>query len=238
MQTQQKPLWGRPQGFHLDFALAKRLKSLFKAGERPVPLGTRRLEFAQTSPRAATRFWTKTASGHHISQPNELWPRAWEIISDKLIVYRLDFLLRRAGGIFCDANPTKSGRPLGFQSFCSRKTVEIPLKAGGRPKPASTALRGRRSLRRTGGAFRHSVWAIRARKPSQAARPKTPRPSHPKIKKNAPHYQPPLPLPTKPCRTAVRNASHTPASPPPSAAPADHRPPPPTPPPSTSPPCP
>ncbi len=44
---------------------------------REVPLGTRRLEFAQTSPRAATRFWTKTASGHHISQPNELWPRAW-----------------------------------------------------------------------------------------------------------------------------------------------------------------
>ena len=44
---------------------------------REVPLGTRKLEFAQTSPRAATRFWTKTASGHHISQPNELWPRAW-----------------------------------------------------------------------------------------------------------------------------------------------------------------
>ncbi len=34
-QTQQKPLWGRPQGFHLDFAYAKRLKSLFRrAGDR------------------------------------------------------------------------------------------------------------------------------------------------------------------------------------------------------------
>ena len=113
MQTQQKPLWGRPQGFHLDFALAKRLKSLFKAGERPVPLGTRRLEFAQTSPRAATRFWTKTASGHHISQPNELWPRAWEIISDKLIVYRLDFLLRRGArgwrGLRSRAGPRARG---------------------------------------------------------------------------------------------------------------------------------
>ena len=38
-QTQQKPLWGRPRGFHLDFAHAQRLKSLFNAGG--VPLGTR-----------------------------------------------------------------------------------------------------------------------------------------------------------------------------------------------------
>ena len=28
-QTQQKPLWGRPRGFHLDCARAQRLKSLF-----------------------------------------------------------------------------------------------------------------------------------------------------------------------------------------------------------------
>ncbi len=53
--------------------------------------------------------------------------------------------------------------------FAVSKIVESLLRRGARGLEG-TALRGQRSLRRTGGASRHAVWAIRARKHSLSAR--------------------------------------------------------------------
>ncbi len=54
------------------------------------------------------------------------------------------------------------GRPRGFHLDCAlAQRAKSLLRRAGDRKPYSTALRGRRSLRRTGGAFRHSVLPFR-----------------------------------------------------------------------------
>ncbi len=83
-----------------------------------MPLGTRKLDFASTT--TAVRM-TRKLFRKHPFRPTVIGRAPGEIISDKLIVYRSDFLLRRGARWF-----------------------------------EGTALRGRRPLRRAGGAFRHS----------------------------------------------------------------------------------
>ncbi len=85
----------------------------------------------------ATQFSArKTAPSLPLLRPTVIDRAPWEIISDKLIVYRRDFLLRRG----------------------ARNLERTALKPRGLP------------LRRAGGASRHAVWAIRARKHSLSAR--------------------------------------------------------------------
>ena len=146
------------------------------------------------TPLAATRFWTKTASGHHISQPNELWPRAWgKFFRFNSSLKRSISLLRRGArthrafywpsGREKRALAARLGEILPFQLIV--ETGYFPFKAR-RAGPEGTALRGRRSLRRTGAPIGrltgHSGEKNGQRKPQQNARwacPAAPPAKHP-----------------------------------------------------------
>ena len=126
---------------------------------------------------SGTRDWPSGRETFFVRAPGE-------IIPDKLIVYRVDFLLRRAVLL-----GTRTG-PADCNLHCPRAGGNRPNNSrlfGRFPTPA--VARGCRSaleiwnwlgnklelpLRRAGGAFRHSVGAIRARKTGKNNPGKTP----------------------------------------------------------------
>ena len=137
-----------------------------------MPLGTRKLELARQQagtalrPRGPPLRRAGAPIGRFIGLPGEkirLCPRAWEIMPDKLIVYRSDFLLRR-GARGLRGLRSRAGPP-------TNKVERTPTKA-------PTGPRGERAILRIAGAFGQETFSVRATPISQRKTTKTALPSN------------------------------------------------------------
>ena len=134
-----------------------------------VPLGTRKLELVLQSPLASA--FPYLATNCDLRSRESPPPRAARATFTA-------FTRSSAGGnsLFVTATLANSSAPQSLSArlgdsfyFAKCEIVESLLRRGARGLEG-TALRGRRSLRRTGGASRHPGLAIRARKQSLSAR--------------------------------------------------------------------
>ena len=200
MQTLQKPRrGGRPRGFHLDCALAQRAKSLLRrAGDR-CRSARENWSLLSNMPELASGRPGRPYAGQArpkgvllaCRERKSVSVRApWEIIPDKLIVYRVDFLLRRGARDFSLhfatqtlQKPRRGGRPRGFHLDCAlaQRLKSLLRRAGDRCRSAREnwsllsnmlELASGRPGRPYAGQARPKgvLLAIRARKQSLAAR--------------------------------------------------------------------
>ena len=150
---------------------------------REVPLGTRRLGFARQNPLAATRFELKNGlKPRAFFRTAVLKRRAGRRLPPRRVRCRSALedwcLLRRAAqatdrknySAACSVQRFRSARLGDSFYFAISKIVESLLRRGARNLERTALRPGRPRLRRGGGASRHPVLAIRARKQSLSAR--------------------------------------------------------------------
>ncbi len=156
---------------------------------RDLPLASRRQRGTQRAPtscvappgvaEARATHWVAISqlATKKLLRPTVIDRAPWEIIPDKLTVYRFDFLLRR--GARCSRHSNRACRlqsPLSARWRKSTKQLSVVWSISYSSSRARVPVGNKLELplRRAGGAVRHSVGAIRARKTGKNNPGKTP----------------------------------------------------------------